>query len=355
MKKIFYFFLLVGFSVLNSCSDNLDSDNTVTFINLTADITSGDIGSIFTFTVEDNLGHDITAETTFEVGELVLESNVFQASASGEFVVLASYGTLADAMIINVNSATPSITLSASATNVSFGENVTFTVIDESNVDVTQNVQIFINDQELEGNVFMPTNGGVYDVVANYGVLTSNTISVTVEGPEPNSAYYNEENTTFNNSRVFFYGLVDLVEDASTTPTHAKWALEVYEGDFPDGAPVSSNNYLEVYFYTAIVNGAIQLPGEGNIDYDNEQGVNTFLSDGVSVTYSTEENGSLVFDQEITLSPQLESASFSFTTELDGLPLVLTYNGSFQGLHDASSSGRGVNLDRLLNQNIPIR
>ncbi|RZK05101.1 MAG: hypothetical protein EOO46_16125 [Flavobacterium sp.] len=74
------------------------------------------------------------------------------------------------------------ITLSSSATTVELGNSITFSVIMNTDTDVTSDAVFYVNDAAIEGNTFSPTTDGTFTVVAKYVInsetLTSNSITI---------------------------------------------------------------------------------------------------------------------------------------------------------------------------------
>lgn len=105
MKKIKLLLgILFSLSILASCSSGVgdnenDDDNKkkpegkLTSIELTLDKTSISTkeGSSVTFTVEDNLGNDVTSDSKFFVNENVIVGNKFSSTVEGEYKVYALY------------------------------------------------------------------------------------------------------------------------------------------------------------------------------------------------------------------------------------------------------------------------
>ncbi len=76
----------------------------------------------------------------------------------------------------------PSLTISLSKSQVFLAapEDVTVTVKDENNVDVTASCTIKVNGTTMSGNIYTPTASGSFDFIATKGSLTSNTANLVV-------------------------------------------------------------------------------------------------------------------------------------------------------------------------------
>lgn len=74
------------------------------------------------------------------------------------------------------------IVLSATATTVQVGDTTTFSVLSNTNTDLTSTSTFYVNDTELTTNTFSPSAAGEYKVVAKYlngdNTLVSNEITI---------------------------------------------------------------------------------------------------------------------------------------------------------------------------------
>lgn len=73
-----------------------------------------------------------------------------------------------------------SISITSEQSTIEFGQSLTFTVKGNNGQDVTPESTILVNDDAIEGNTFQPPVVGTYSVKAQYGDLTSETISIEV-------------------------------------------------------------------------------------------------------------------------------------------------------------------------------
>ncbi|WP_053992447.1 hypothetical protein [Mangrovimonas sp. TPBH4] len=100
MKKLLLLCsLFVGTSALVSCSSSDDDssgggDPVATSINLTADVTTIELGSSVTLSVMNDLNEDVTSASTYFASGTALTSNVFTPTAGGEYTIHATNGEL---------------------------------------------------------------------------------------------------------------------------------------------------------------------------------------------------------------------------------------------------------------------
>jgi len=92
------------------------------------------------------------------------------------FLVILSCNKDDDAVGLN------DIVLSATATTVQVGGTTTFSVLSNTNVDLTPNATFYVNNSQIESNIFIPEAAGTYIVVAKYTTdnqtLVSNEIII---------------------------------------------------------------------------------------------------------------------------------------------------------------------------------
>ncbi len=88
-----------------------------------------------------------------------------------------------------------SITLSTTnATTILAGESISFSAIDNLNNDVTTGISLSINGTTIS-NPHTFDNDGVYDVVASYNSITSNSISISVVAPATSIAVTSDKSS----------------------------------------------------------------------------------------------------------------------------------------------------------------
>lgn len=109
MQKIFLFLSFIGTILLGSCAGNDDSPATVpsaTKITLTASVTNITIGDSITLNAADDLGEDITAETTFLANDVAISGATFTPVTVGTFTLRATNGILvSNDLVITVSEA----------------------------------------------------------------------------------------------------------------------------------------------------------------------------------------------------------------------------------------------------------
>jgi len=116
-----------------------------------------------------------------------------------------SGGDSSDSNSNNGNSSNTTIILTGSKSNVQIGETITFTVKNQSNLDVTNEATLKVNDQNITGNTWTATTSGQFSITAQIGNLTSNAYIVNVAElltaltlSTPQNAFYQGEEITFN-------------------------------------------------------------------------------------------------------------------------------------------------------------
>jgi len=148
-------------------------------------------GETFTFTIVGNDDINYTSTSTFYVNGSAITGNTFNPSGnSGTYTVYAKYEDVqSNTITLNVlgeNFVFAEINLSSSAVDdLGFtGYAISFTVMgkipDGENIDITNLVQIFVNDSPISGSTFTPTAVGAHTIYAKIGTQTSNTITVTI-------------------------------------------------------------------------------------------------------------------------------------------------------------------------------
>ena len=134
-----------------------------------------------TFTVKQD-NNDITSGTKIYVGENKLRLNTFTSTTAGTYTAYAMKGELKSNEITIVVEEIPedAIVLTASKTSISADDKdmITFTV-KQSDKDITNETEIYVNNNKINGNTFTTSVAGTYKVYAKKGELKSNEISIT--------------------------------------------------------------------------------------------------------------------------------------------------------------------------------
>ena len=136
---------------------------------------------------------DVTSSVKFFVNDNIIESNVFSTESSGDYVVYAKKN---DTIISNeisfyakkyVEPEIPIIIAASTDTIVADGIDAIIFTVTEGKRNITNNIDIYVNGNKIEGNKFSTTTAGEYSAYAKRGDVTSNEISFyakEVEEPE---------------------------------------------------------------------------------------------------------------------------------------------------------------------------
>lgn len=140
-----------------------------------------------TFTVKQN-GLNITSISKIFVNDKAIEGNKFTTDIAGSYTIVAKKNdTLVSNEIVIIATENPEepeekpIIISANTTTIiANGEDaVTFTV-KQDNKDVTNESEIFVNDNKITGNKFTSSTAGIYKAYAKKGEMKSNEINIIV-------------------------------------------------------------------------------------------------------------------------------------------------------------------------------
>ncbi len=136
---------------------------------------------------------DVTSSVKFFVNDNIIESNVFSTELSGDYVVYAKKN---DTIISNeisfyakkyVEPEIPIVIAASTDTIVADGIDAIIFTVTEGKRNITNNIDIYVNGNKIEGNKFTTTVAGEYSAYAKRGDVTSNEISFyakVVEEPE---------------------------------------------------------------------------------------------------------------------------------------------------------------------------
>lgn len=138
---------------------------------------------------------DVTSSVKFFVNDNIIESNVFSTESSGDYVVYAKKN---DTIISNeisffakeyVEPEIPIVIAASTDTIVADGIDAIIFTVTEGKRNITNNIDIYVNGNKIEGNKFTTTVAGEYSAYAKRGDVTSNEISFyakeTEEPEEP--------------------------------------------------------------------------------------------------------------------------------------------------------------------------
>ncbi len=136
---------------------------------------------------------DVTSSVKFFVNDNIIESNVFSTESSGNYIVYAKKN---DTIISNeisffakeyVEPEIPIVIAASTDTIVADGIDAIIFTVTEGKRNITNNIDIYVNGNKIEGNKFTTTVAGEYSAYAKRGDVTSNEISFfakEVEEPE---------------------------------------------------------------------------------------------------------------------------------------------------------------------------
>lgn len=136
---------------------------------------------------------DVTSSVKFFVNDNIIENNVFSTESSGDYVVYAKKN---DTIISNeisfyakkyVEPEIPIVIAASTDTIVADGIDAIIFTVTEGKRNITNNIDIYVNGNKIEGNKFTTTVAGEYSAYAKRGDVTSNEISFyakEVEEPE---------------------------------------------------------------------------------------------------------------------------------------------------------------------------
>ena len=140
-----------------------------------------------TFTAMQD-GNDVTNDCLFYVNDTALGSASFTSKEVGNYTVYATKGTkISNKITINVVEYVPlTLTLTASKSSlVADGtDSATFTVKADSNLDVTSECEIYVNDIRNNGTTFRTSSVGTFSVYALYKGVKSNIVTITSKASE---------------------------------------------------------------------------------------------------------------------------------------------------------------------------
>lgn len=136
---------------------------------------------------------DVTSLSKIFVNDSIIESNVFSTTKSGDYIVYAKKN---DTIVSNeisffakeyVEPEIPIVITASTDTIVADGIDAIIFTVTEGKRNITNNIDIYVNGNKIEGNKFTTTVAGEYSAYAKRGDVTSNEISFyakEVEEPE---------------------------------------------------------------------------------------------------------------------------------------------------------------------------
>jgi thiol-disulfide isomerase/thioredoxin len=167
-----------------ACSSSDDGEASANSITVTTNSTSVFEGQSVTFTVKDNLGTNVTANSNFTIAGNAI-SNPYTFNTAGNFEVTASTAGLTNSVAVNVQAVPVPTAITLSSSNPSFWYNegnAPLLVVDNLGNEVTGLTTISAESGELT-NPASFASPGVYNAVATFtladgSVLTSNTLVI---------------------------------------------------------------------------------------------------------------------------------------------------------------------------------
>lgn len=314
-------------------------DQDASSITISSEQTTLQLGEVFSFTVITDAGKDVTYEAVITADGEPLERERFKPEAPGIFTVIASHSGL-ESEPITVEALPNSITVEADKNEGIVGDPITFTVFADNDIDITENATILVNDEEIEGNVFIPEEGGTYTIIATYGDLTTESIEITI-------------------SENFF----TLDGNSYETPTGSFAYLGTYEGENGLESIWAFNPFLEidngdgtadypndVYIYFAVEQppaGDLAFPSNGTYTYNSGTLPETFDAqiyyDYTAWVGDDEDFESITLeisgmDTWANAETTVESIQYTITKE-DGATVTGAYSGPLFAW-DASRTGK---------------
>ena len=149
------------------------------------------------------------------------------------------------------------ITLTASATQVDLGAEVSLSVMSNLDTDVTATSTFTANGTAITGSTFSSLTAGTYNIVATYNGIASNAVTVTVL--PATYALHNGVSIFPTRNALVYWGTGDILGDGVN---RSYWSYVTYIGT--TAADIETSAYMsEVDFLTTVVNNEVVLPNEG--------------------------------------------------------------------------------------------
>ncbi len=175
--KFFALFIAVGIVSCGSDDDNGSGVATATSIELSANVTTVYVNGSVTFSVEDNLGNNVTSESDFTNNGNLMLATTYTFSEVGTYNIEATYQGLTSSVSIEVTLPN-SIILSSNKTSCWVTDSALFTITDDLGTNITAVAAISVEGTAIASNAHTFDAAGSYNVVATYLGLTSNTVTV---------------------------------------------------------------------------------------------------------------------------------------------------------------------------------
>lgn len=188
MRKLIKFLnilVLLSMSLFFSCSDDKTiNEPKVESIILSSDLLEAELGQTIKLSVQANTKQDVTSQSVFFVNDKQISSSSFSPKNIGTYQILAKYENLKSNTInLKVNKvAAKAITISISSQEISKNEAISISVKTDTDEDISNECDIYVNDKIIDGHEFSSDTSGEYIVHAVYGKLTSKKITFKVLG-----------------------------------------------------------------------------------------------------------------------------------------------------------------------------
>ncbi len=220
MKKLVLFLSMACTIAFVSCSD--DDSESATSITLSADQTTADVGSTFTFTVEDDLGNDVTSSSTLYVDGESISGSTYTPTEAATYEVTAIYGSLTSESIEITAGATEAPTDGVLANGETFTVDASIAAYLGPDDDSTYNTWViaaynsstgeevdiylaididddFISEGDFEYTSYLPATYGAFLYYGDYadsglgvysgGDIEPSTIDLTIEDLTSDASY----------------------------------------------------------------------------------------------------------------------------------------------------------------------
>lgn len=252
------------------------------------------------------------------------------------------------------STAATSIVLAANVTAVEVGQPVVFTVTDNNANVVTSTSTILVNNVEITGSTFTPTEAGSFAIKATHKnskdvVLESNTVTITVTEPAPPTAgkfTYEGNDYALDNMGFAVHGsgsnitVLNFAEEGQPAEYVSLWVGYAYSGDDAQ----TSLNYYSYYFTlpATVVDGTvteINFPGEAEATFLD---LTVYINDAVNPTDVGADGGSLTFttfDLGETETDPMVSKNSSALTSGGTAVISHSYDGELASVSTANLLG----------------
>ncbi|MGB3467324.1 MAG: hypothetical protein WBA74_18720, partial [Cyclobacteriaceae bacterium] len=178
--------ITASYEGINSTVVSLDVINKVESITVTSDkeIISPSGKDFATITAKDQAGLDITPFVNFYVnGSLSSTGNLISSVSEGELTITAKYKEIESnglTLISQLEITSLRIEVDQATIPADSYTKAHITVLNQSNIDITEFSTIYVNDKELVSNVFTSGDVGSYQIKAVYEGLESDLLSLQV-------------------------------------------------------------------------------------------------------------------------------------------------------------------------------